>query len=413
MLLAQLDGRSGRTPEAVEDYRRALEADPGSAVARSGLLWLLVEARDREALSRWISAWEADAREEPALWRPYAAGLELLGRREEALAFHARQVSADPDDAEARARYLAAVAAARVPPRPAATLQAELAVQSMGPVVLRRAEARTSSWIGGAEVDLRAAMADVASGLPVAASDRRALEVRAGAAWEALGGRTELSGGVGVKADRIAPLGSVAHARRLAPFAELRVEAAANERAPESAELLMAGSRHRAGGSLTLIAGDAYGRGVAEWTAWRWDAGASLGHGGAGTVELGWRAPIPEPEITLRVQGAYHRSWLVDGAPGASLLPGELYTVGAGASASRWRVGPALLLADAWLGWISHPDRPVYRLQAGLAVAPFGAAQLSLTAYAANDRWGAGAGDFGLTASLSYQLPHPSTPREP
>lgn len=413
MLRARLDEQGGRTADAVEAHLRALDADPGSAATRSSLIWLLVRTGDRAALARWLPLWRVDAEEDPALWRPYAAGLDLLGRHQEALAFYAREARADPDDAGAQARYRRAVAAAAAasqgsaPRRPSAAFRGELAVQSLGPVMLRRAEVGAGAGRAEGEIELRAGVIDIASALPEPAAGQQSIELGAAAAWDALGGRTELLGGVRVERGRIAPQGAVAHARRLAPAAEIRLEAAANERATESADLLLDGSRSRAGGALTLAAGGAYGRGGVEWKAWWRDAGEHLGSAVASTLEIGWRPRTADPQITLRLQGAHQRSWAAAPSP-EPFMPEDLRMLGLGASAAHWRVGPAVLLADAWLGWISNPDRPAYRFQAGLELAPIDAAHLSLTAYAANDQWGAASGDFGVNASVSYRLPWPT-----
>ncbi|HZA51604.1 MAG TPA: tetratricopeptide repeat protein, partial [Myxococcaceae bacterium] len=109
MLRARLDEQAGRIAQAERHYRRALGADPGAPEARAGLIWLFVAAENRGALAKCLADWATDAEDEPALWRPFAAGLELLGRADEALAFYERDAHAHPDDAEARERYLRAL----------------------------------------------------------------------------------------------------------------------------------------------------------------------------------------------------------------------------------------------------------------------------------------------------------------
>jgi len=92
--------------------------------------------------------------------------------------------------------------------------------------------------------------------------------------------------------------------------------------------------------------------------------------------------------------------------PAAPILPAALATLGIGASAARWRVGPTRLLLDAWLGEMTPPRRLAYRLQSGLAIEPFAGAELSLAGYVANDNWLIGHGEVGLTASLAYRISH-------
>ena len=93
--------------------------------------------------------------------------------------------------------------------------------------------------------------------------------------------------------------------------------------------------------------------------------------------------------------------------PDAPLLPDELTTLGVGVSAARWKVGAARLLLDAWLGEMTPPSRLAYRLQSGIAIAPFTATELSLTGYVANDNWMIGRGELGMSVSLTYRFSNP------
>lgn len=415
MLRARLDERSGRTADAAEKYRRALGLEPGSAAARSGLLWLLAAAHRREDLSRWISAFAEDARGDSGLWRAYAAGLEELGRDREALAFHERVARAAPGDAQAQERYRTALEALRrAGERPGGAVAAELGVESLGPLTLRRIETGASAPLGGGRVEMRAGRTDFTGRDPALHLDASGTDVLVRAASPALGGRTEVSGGVQLRADGNLMRAGLAHSRRLGPSVEARVEASRNERADESAALLVNGARTRAGGALTVAAGRFYGRGAADWKSWSTRAGAALGAGGAGTLEVGILARAADPEVRARVQGGYQRNRtaaaatdpeLTAIAPGAPVLPRELAALGVGASAARWRMGPALLVADGWVGWISPLARAAYRVQAGLAFTPTRRSELSVTGFAANDRWDVARGQLGLTVALTRHLP--------
>ena len=83
--------------------------------------------------------------------------------------------------------------------------------------------------------------------------------------------------------------------------------------------------------------------------------------------------------------------------------------LGVGLSAARWTGGPTTLLLDAWLGELTPPRRLAYRAQPGLAIQPFGGAELPLTGYVANDNWMIGRGELGMTASLTYRFTPPES----
>lgn len=409
LLCAQLDQRRGRLDDAARDYRHALGIDGGSAAARSGLLWLLVERGDREGLAAALASWAGDADDDPGLWRAYAAGLERLGRLREALAFYQREVTADPDDDAARARYVAAVHRAAPPaattlaaPSPT-VLTAELGMTTLGPVALRRLAAAATTGVRGVELAVRSTVTRVSAGDRMPALDRSAVDLLAGAAVTALGGRTELLAGASVQRDGAVPRAALAHTRVVAR-AQARLEAAVNDLASESALLLIEAVRTRAGGSLALGSSRFYGRAGGEAKTWSTRSGTWLGRGGAGTLELGVHARIADPEINLRLQGGYQRNAVAVAMPAAPILPDELATLGVGVGAARWKVGAARLLLDGWLGWMAPPHRLAYRVHGELSVTPFTAAELSLAAYVASDNWMIGRGELGMTASLAYRF---------
>ena len=129
-------------------------------------------------------------------------------------------------------------------------------------------------------------------------------------------------------------------------------------------------------------------------------------------MEIGLRARAANPEIAVRLLGSHQRNRVTGDparrgpsfSPEITLLPDELSMLGLSAGAAGWRVGPARLVTDAWVGWIAPPHRPAYRVQAGLAVTPLDQTELSIAAFAANDRW-IGVGDYGVSASLTYRVP--------
>src|SRR5262249_15604165 len=160
---------------------------------------------------------------------------------------------------------------------------------------------------------------------------------------------------------RAVPRAALAYAHPLAPRSEARLDASANELAPESAILLAEAMRTRAGGSLVVGSERFYGRAAGEWKQWSTRSGAPLARGAAGGLELGRHVRLPNPEITVRLQGGYQRNEVAVVMPGAPILPDELATIGIGVSAARWRLGPTLLLLDAWLGELAPPHRFAYR----------------------------------------------------
>ncbi len=83
---------------ARESYRAILEIDPASVVAKAALLNDAIERSDLTTLREYTDRWESGAIGEPALWAPFAAALERLGRTRDAIAFYARLVRSSPGD---------------------------------------------------------------------------------------------------------------------------------------------------------------------------------------------------------------------------------------------------------------------------------------------------------------------------
>jgi hypothetical protein len=278
---------------------------------------------------------------------------------------------------------------------------AELGATSLGSVMVRRFGLAARTGVRGVELELRSVLTQLSdSAMP--RPGRSAVDLLAGAATPALGGRAEILGGASVLGDGAVAKAALAYTRLLAPRAQVRVEAAVNDAAPESAALLAEALRTRAGGSFALGSARFYGRIAAEAKTWSTRSGTWLGRGGAGTLELGARLRLADPEVTVRLQGGYQRNE-VAAMLDAPLLPEELSTLGIGAGAAHWRIGPTRILVDAWLGWIAPPRRIAYRMQSGLAI-PVAGVELSLAGHVANDSWVIGRGELGLTATLAYRF---------
>ena len=94
VLSAQHNRRLGRMDQARRDWLAALAINPGSSSLREGVLWFLIEQKDRAELRRLTAAWKND----PALAEPLAAAYITLNDAATALAYYRRQMAAKRDD---------------------------------------------------------------------------------------------------------------------------------------------------------------------------------------------------------------------------------------------------------------------------------------------------------------------------
>jgi hypothetical protein len=378
MLRARLDERAGRIPDALAAYRHALAGDPKSAAARSGVIWLLAGAHQREPLAHYLAAWAADAPEDPELSRAYVAGLDEL----------------------------------RTPPAASRVVAgADVGAESLGNVVLGQQRAFVRSAIGAGELEVREGLVTILpneAGLRVPGAETR---LSARALIPGLAGRTEVSAGVSLRSDQNVLQAGVARTQSLPSLGEVRLEASFHEPADESLPLRAAAVRTRVGGAVAVSEGRAYQRVAYDWKSWSTRQGAALGTGRSAVLEIGWRTQ--SPDVVLRLQGGYQRNSLDRGAvPGnmaafaadaSAIIPDELGSLGVGAGIARLSLGPARLAADAWVGWAGPPFRPAFRVETGLAVTPFRNDELAISAFAANDRWAAG-GNVGFNLSFTHRF---------
>jgi tetratricopeptide (TPR) repeat protein len=382
LLRARLEERAGRIPEAIGAYRRALASDPKSVAARSGLLWLLAGAHEREPLSEYLAAWADDAPADPALSRAYLAGLQELST---------------PQPGASRSL--------------AATVGTEVTAESIGSAVLAQQRAFVRSEIPGGELEIREGLVAFLSNdanLRVPGAETR---LSARGLFPGLGGHTEISTGIGLRPDRNVLQAGLARTQIFPSLGELRLEASLKEPADESLALRSEAVRNRVGGAIAVSEGHAYQRVAYDWKIWSTRAGEGLGSGGSANIEIGWRTQ--SPDLIVRLQGGYQRNSLRRGplptvlrafdVDRSVILPAELAAVGLGIGAARLPIGPARLAADAWLGWVGPPARAAFRVQTGLALTPFRNGELALSAFAANDRWAAG-GNVGVNLSLTHRF---------
>jgi hypothetical protein len=119
--------------------------------------------------------------------------------------------------------------------------------------VLRRLGAIAKTDAPGVTLEVRSQLTQLITGDPMLRLDRSplAIDLLGGAALDALGGRAELFGGANIQRDGAVPRAAAAYSRTVSR-AQLRLEAALHELAPESAVLLAEAMRTRAGGSVAL-----------------------------------------------------------------------------------------------------------------------------------------------------------------
>lgn len=89
-------------------YLRLIEMEPETAAARAELLWMLIDhsndrtrqqgKKNRHLLAKLLTDWRQMAKEEPALWLPFATGWSMLGKSKEAASYYEREWVRRPDD---------------------------------------------------------------------------------------------------------------------------------------------------------------------------------------------------------------------------------------------------------------------------------------------------------------------------
>ncbi len=464
LLRARLEEHEQHIRDATASYRRALELDPKSTPARAGLLWLYVGAHDRRHLAEGLQAWSGDAWSDPALGRACAAGLALLGRDREALAFYEHDARSDPSDEGAMERY--ALALERSGDKPAAdgvrrhierrdagssgssgpgfalagrqeigppdltglvraeqrrgaprvaSVRGEVGADGTGPISTQRAYVVLDSEAFAARFQIKAGGTLLSwsdSARQVDSKQEGELLLRA--LFAALGGQNELVGGASLRSDATLPVCGLSHSRQLARFAQGGLDAFLNEPADESAAMRMQAARTRAGGALAVGGQALHGRTTATWKRWSDRSGGLIGNGALLTAEIGYGLLAVHPEISARLQGSYQRNALAAGAESLpvfaltsnrnDVLPPQFTMIGLGVNAARFDLGPIRLSGDVWVGGMGPPIRPSYRVQLGVAASPFRGSEISLTGFTGNDSWMVG-GTYGVGVSVTHRFP--------
>ena len=410
LLRARLAEHTGQVSEAVAAYRRALAVDSKSAAARSGVIWLFADTHDRPALSAALAEWAADAPTDPGLWNAYAAGLTELGREREALAFRERELSMGGDVA---ARSLIARSSSSLASQPSLLAGIEGGTESIGAVTLRQQRSFVRSEAGGTQLEIRQSLTAFLSNDPLVVAPDTETRLSARASFPDSRGQTEVTAGASLRRDRNVLQAAFSRLQVLGKVAEARVETAFNQPADETVALRLQALRTRVGGSVGFAEGNFYQRVAFDWKSWSARDGSPLASGGAANAEVGWWFRRGDPELGLRVQGGWQRNRFTSGelpsalspfaADRSAILPDELALIGVGLGVARATIGPVRVVGDLWVGSVFPPVRPAFRVQTGIAVAPFRNAELAISGFAANDRFDAG-GNLGLNVSLVHRF---------
>jgi predicted Zn-dependent protease len=336
LIRARFEEQRQRIGAAAAAYQRALKADPGSADARAGMVWLYVAAEDDDALKSLVNAWGDDRNAPSQLAQALAAAERYLARGDGSTTL-----------------------------RRSASVSTDWGTQTFGLVQVQR------------------------------------LRLRARGEIPTFGGLTGGSIGLAMHERGNVVEGVLSHQRALAPRVHVRVEGAFHELADESAPLLLDGLRTRAGASLNYSDRRLYASAGAEWRTWSTHSGEWVANGAVTNAQAGVFLRSANPAVRVSVFSSYQQNTF-DSED--SLLPKDLLIYGAGLGLSDWRVGAARVFAEGFVGASSRAQRPASRIQTGVAFSPFKFAELSMTAFIANDRWNEKRADFGVSTSLSYRF---------
>lgn len=425
LLRARLREVQGRTAESLEEYRRALGVDPRSSPARAGVVWLLVGAGKWQPLADALEGWYPDAWEDPSLWRPWAAGLDALGRGREAAAFRARAAQAAPGGEPEAAGRASAEPPPRLPPEPvsragagdagsriaggradsSASARIEHWAERWGPLAAQRTLATGRSDEEDLAVDLQVERSAWSTSLAAGRSLPDDLGALLRVSVSAHGGRIELGGGAGIRGrEQYARLAAALEAP-VAAGLRARLDGLLNETADESASLRADALRSRAAGTLAWSRGQAAASTTLTWRRWSVVGGAPVGQGWLWAADAGWH-PSFASRLYLQLHGSWQANRLRQGAAevlsrrwGMAVLPAEAGTLGVSCTLAPWRRGKVELSGSAWAGIVWPQPRPGYRVQAAIAVDVPGGGALSLGGFAGDDPW-RGMGDRAIGLSF-------------
>jgi hypothetical protein len=397
--------------------RRTSEARPLPASQRLGVA---VASRDTAQIATVLSTSRND------LSRQEQIDAELnLGELNRAAAA-ARDAMADPRVSEPEAESIARETSELLE-KQASGVQLEYRLDTLGPLMINRGQVRAST---GALLPLalqfRAGFADLrASDQELLVTQQLGgteLQLEAGGAVEERRGETSFSAGVSWRPDSTMPFARLAQRYNLSRRVEGTALLALQEIVDESPALRVVGARSRAAAMVDVeFTQREYATIVADYRQYRTRDFSMLGQGGAAEVEVGHRLLLGAPGVTLRLQGSVGGNRLVGelpaqaaafypgfNAPVTWVVPAFFGSVGPGVAVWSGTLRPTSPLGslawrmDAWLGYMTPPNRFAYELRGSLAVA-LGTGALMLYADYASDRATA-AGEPYLALGLNYAL---------
>lgn len=94
-----------RLDEAERIYRLGSKRSPSVAVFRERLIWFLIDHGRTDELAQLLQEWRIAALRSGDLWLPFAAGHQMLGHYDQALAWYHFYLRGQPDDLLVRAAY--------------------------------------------------------------------------------------------------------------------------------------------------------------------------------------------------------------------------------------------------------------------------------------------------------------------
>ncbi|MEH6388968.1 tetratricopeptide repeat protein [Pseudomonas profundi] len=94
-----------RLDDAERIYRLGTKRSPAVAVFRERLIWFLIDHGRTDELAELLQEWRIVALKSGDLWLPFAAGNQMLGRYDQALAWYHFYLRGQPDDLLVRAAY--------------------------------------------------------------------------------------------------------------------------------------------------------------------------------------------------------------------------------------------------------------------------------------------------------------------
>jgi predicted Zn-dependent protease len=345
--------------------------------------------------------------------------LRFLGRDEEAygVALDALRV---PGESEAEAGLL----------REAVELRGELytgsrllaAYEDFNKLGIASARAASAVARAGWSLELEPAHRDFDGGSRLDLDGRESEEdIALEASWRRRRGASRLRAGVREQEEDAMAYLRVEERYVLPGRGDLSLVLGLNEPSEDSPALLVAGARHRAGGSASAALGARERvRAAGFWRRVHSRSGAGIGDGYQLEAEAEHRVILEEPSLGIRAGVAWSEHRLSSRLPGdiedvldedaevEDLVAPRAGVAGVGARIESGEPGEiegwsgrCRLLLDAWVGWLWTSDALAWRVEGGLGHPIFGGDELSLRAFFADGQGGLD-GQERMGVSVSY-----------